>query len=121
MGLFAITAMAEPDLPDLCNTLINNINLFVNNGSTYDYLIDGFAMNNIYCMIQVAESVEQEIGFKPINLNPNCNMSERITFINECIQMFKDNDYKGLSILYTIKGELELVSLQLKEIDPERM
>jgi hypothetical protein len=121
MGLFAIPTMAESDLPDSCNILINNINLFVDHGSAYDYLIDGFAMNNILNMINVAELANQEIGFKPINLNPNCNISERIMFIKECIQMFKDNGYKGLSILYTIKGELALVGLQLKEIDPERM
>ena len=121
MGLFAIPTMAEPDLPDLTRTLIANINLFVNHNCSYDYLIEGFALNGIWCMIRLAEFDNQDIGIKPINLNPNCNMNERISFIHDCIQMFIDNEYKGLSILYTIKGELELLSLQLKTFDPERL
>lgn len=116
MGYFALPTLSDPDIPDLTRTALANISLFEDAGSTYDYLISGFALNNVRSIIKLAELDKQEIGFKPINLKPFSTRHDRIRFIKECFEMFKTNDYTGLAILYTIKGELELVSLQLKEL-----
>lgn len=117
MGYFALPSKTRPDVPDLMRTTMANLKLFEEGGIgySYSYLIQ-FGINYTNNAIQLAEDEGQEIGIKPFNPNPYCNIPERIKFIRDCFEIFKENNQKGLAILHTIKGELELISLQLKEL-----
>jgi hypothetical protein len=118
MGYFAVPSKLNPNIKELFEVATENIRMFENVGCsfTYEYLLSGFTASNVAGIIQIAEEQNQDIGFKPFNLNLNCNIYQRIEFIKDCLKMYKENEYNGLAILYTIKGEIELAVLQLTEL-----
>lgn len=115
MGYFTLPP-TNPNIKECLDNALSNIRLFKDSGYSYSYLLSAFTMSMIDRMIKLAEEENQEISFKPNHFNYNCDVIFRTKFIEHCFDLYKENDFKGIAILHTIKSEIQLAILQADKL-----